>query len=79
MTISNSRGEKVFEKKQKTKKAGLIQPDQKLKALEEELQRTGVSMETVLGRYHLEEVSQMTAEIYANAMNSLKKTRSKAA
>lgn len=79
LTISNSRGEKVFEKKQKTKKAGLTQPDQKLKALEEELQRTGVSMETVLGRYHLEEVSQMTAEIYANAMNSLKKTRSKAA
>ena len=52
---------------------------QKLRALNQELQRTGVAMETVLERYHIQSVMQMTSEIYTNAMNSLKKTKSKAA
>lgn len=42
-----------------------------------ELERTGVSLETVLGRYHLQDISQMTPENYQDAMKGLKKTRAK--
>lgn len=76
LVICNNRGQKVYEMKQKVDSKLSVQ---KLKALNQELQRTGVSMETVLERYHLQEIGQMTAEIYTNAMNSLKKTKSKAA
>lgn len=65
--------------KQKAQKTDGKLSVQKLKALDQELQRTGVSIETVLERYHLQEIGQMTAETYTNAMNSLKKTKSKAA
>lgn len=47
--------------------------------LEKELRRTGVSMGAVLERYHIESFNQMTEEIYTKALNSLKKTASKAA
>lgn len=79
LVISNNRGQKVYEMKQKEQKTDGKLSVQKLKALDQELQRTGVSIETVLERYHLQEIGQMTAEIYMNAMNSLKKTKSKAA
>lgn len=42
-----------------------------------ELKRTGVSLETVLKRYGVNEVSEMSDEIYQRAINSLKKTKSK--
>ena len=42
-----------------------------------ELERTGVSLETVLERYHLRDIGQMTPEVYQNAMNGLKKTKAK--
>ena len=79
LVISNKRGQKVYEMKQKAQKTDGKLSVQKLKALDQELQRTGVSIETVLERYHLQEIGQMTAETYTNAMNSLKKTKSKAA
>lgn len=79
LVISNNRGQKVYEMKQKAQKTDGKLSVQKLKALDQELQRTGVSIETVLERYHLQEIGQMTAETYTNAMNSLKKTKSKAA
>ena len=49
------------------------------KALEKELQRTGVLLETVLGRYSIYSLDEMTEEIYTKALNSLKRTKSKAA
>lgn len=79
LVISNNRGQKVYEMKQKAQRTDGKLSVQKLKALDQELQRTGVSIETVLERYHLQEIGQMTAETYTNAMNSLKKTKSKAA
>ena len=79
LVISNNRGQKVYEMKQKAQRTDGKLSVQKLKALVQELQRTGVSIETVLERYHLQEIGQMTAETYTNAMNSLKKTKSKAA
>lgn len=49
------------------------------KALEKELERTGVTLETVLERYHISGIGQMTPEIYTKALNSLKKTKPKEA
>ncbi len=44
-----------------------------------ELNRTGVNIDTVLDRYGLNDIRQMTAEIYDKAMGSLKKSKSKVA
>lgn len=58
-------------------------PEQKLTAdkqfalLEKELERTGIPMETVLSRYHITSVEQMTADIYTKALNGLKRTKTK--
>ena len=45
--------------------------------LEQELQRTGIAIETILQRYHIETLEDMTGEIYARAISGLKKTESK--
>lgn len=44
-----------------------------------ELERTGIGLETVLGRYNIQDISQMTPEIYGKALNSLGKTKTKGA
>lgn len=46
-------------------------------AMEKELERTGVALEAVLQRYHIQEVGQMTPEIYQDAMSGLKKSKSR--
>lgn len=46
--------------------------------LQKELDRTGVSWQTVLQRYGLSDINQMTSDQYRNAMASLKKSRSAA-
>lgn len=46
-------------------------------ALQKELERTGIALKTVLDRYHLENVGQMTPEIYQNAISGLKKTKNR--
>ena len=56
-----------------------IVTDIQRRALEKELQRTGVLLETVLGRYSIYSMDEMTEEIYTKALNSLKRTKSKAA
>ena len=56
LVISNNRGQKVYEMKQKAQRTDGKLSVQKLKALDQELQRTGVSIETVLERYHLQEI-----------------------
>lgn len=43
-----------------------------------ELNRTGVALEEVLRRYGIEEISQMTPEIYNRAIAALKQTKPKA-
>lgn len=48
-------------------------------ALLKELERTGVTLETVLDRYSLETLEQMTPEIYRNAISGLRKSKAKAA
>ena len=47
--------------------------------LEKELERTGVALDAVLNRYHLESAEQISEEIYKKAIECLKKSKSKEA
>ncbi len=47
---------------------------QKLEALEQEMKRTGVTLEKVLERYQIRGVSEMTAAMYRDALSGLRKT-----
>lgn len=88
LSIINERGEPVYEKKsfsvntnlkaKEPEKAGGLTPLQR-KTLEKELERTGVSMETVLERYGIHVLKEMTGEIYRKALQGLKKTKTKEA
>lgn len=84
LVVVNSKNDVVFsydaDKKQglKQKISGRINITQ-LQALENELNRTGVDIEDVLSRYGLDDLEQMTEDIYLLAMNGLKKTKTKKA
>lgn len=45
-------------------------------ALEREMDRTGVALETVLKRYQIKTTEEMTPEMYRDAISGLKKSRS---
>ncbi len=47
--------------------------------LEKELERTGVALDAVLNRYHLDSAEQISEEIYKKAIECLKKSKSKQA
>lgn len=51
----------------------------KIAAINRELERTGVALSTVLQRYGVNSIEEMSESTYRNAMNSLKKTKAKAA
>ena len=80
IVIVNASGKVVYEKavknyvsKETTERVG----NDLKKQLEAELRRTGVDMQTVLKRYHIENESDMTADIYERAILALKKTADK--
>ena len=91
LVIVNSRGQTVFSKKsgpdtqasnpaakpQENPETKCVLDKRRINLMMKELERTGVSLETVLGRYHLQDISQMTLEIYQDAMKGLKKTRAR--
>ena len=52
--------------------------DEKVQAINKELARTGIALDTVLERYGVSAVEEMSADIYTRAMNSLRKTKGKA-
>lgn len=82
LTIVNQTGAVVYEmralKRNRESSEGPIKLEQ-IKALEQELNRTGVDLEAVLSRYQITQIAEMTPEIFSSAMNSLRKTKSKAA
>lgn len=84
LVVVNSKNVVVFsyntDKKQglKQKISGRINVEQ-LQALENELNRTEVDIEDVLSRYGLDDLEQMTEDIYLLAMNGLKKSKTKKA
>ena len=88
LSIINEKGELVYEKKatsvkenskkEESQKMGRLTSLQK-KTLEKELERTGVSLETVLDRYGIHTLEEMTGELYKKALQGLKKTKTKEA
>ena len=79
LVIVNGQGKKVYEFQGKETGRETKPSGKHMEALQRELERTGVAMETVLERYHIREASQLTMPMYTNAMNSLKKTGTKKA
>ena len=80
LVIVNSLGKIVYEKsvknytsKELTERVGSDLKQQ----LEAELRRTGVDMQKVLKRYHIENENDMTTDIYERAIFALKKTADK--
>ena len=82
LAIVNQKGMKVYELNQEPENKAvsdkMLNAGQ-MKILEKELERTGVAMETVLERYQIKEIKQMTPEIYKKALGGLKKTKPKEA
>lgn len=78
LVILNTKGQSIYEMHPPV----IIQEGptlEQLNDLEKELERTGVDIESVLKRYKISEISQMTNTIYKNAMASLRKTKEKIA
>ena len=78
LVIVNSKGQVVYEMKPPIVKHEGPTLEQ-LSELEKELERTGVDIGSVLERYRIKEVGEMTGTIYKNAMASLKRTKAKTA
>lgn len=72
LTVVNEKGIAVY--KLNEKKRGLS--TEQMDSLRAELNRTGVEMETVKDRYHIERPEQMSEELYAKVMQALSKTNS---
>ena len=64
------------EEKQRTGKQERGISDQQLHILETELQRTGVGMDAVRGRYGFGQAQDMSKEMYSRVMKALAKTKS---
>ena len=78
LKIVDSAGKIVFawkEESQRERKTMDLSERQK-DCLEAELKRTGVEMEAVQERYHIENPKQMSSEIYDKVMAALAKTKS---
>ncbi len=60
-------------------KTGQKQETDRTKEINKELERTGVALDAVLKRYGVSSIQEMDSDTYRKAMNSLKKTRAKAA
>lgn len=75
LSIVNGRGQVVYSLKAKPKLQNITEMQRA--ALERELERTGVTLEAVLGRYNLKELGQMTPEVFTKALSGLKRTKSR--
>lgn len=64
---------------QKPEKDSAALSKDQMDSLQAELDRTGVSMETVQSRYQIQEPGAMSAELYGRVMSALKRTKSAAA
>lgn len=90
LTIVNGKGAQVYElkaagidgnrkdegrKEQDKPRKTSISKDQ-MDSLKAELNRTGVTMETVQSRYNVQEAETMSQELYGKVMSALKRTKS---
>lgn len=51
----------------------------RIKQINKELERTGVALDTVLSRYHIGSIEEMSETMFADAMKGLRKSKEKAA
>ncbi|MDD3416094.1 MAG: hypothetical protein PHY47_19165 [Lachnospiraceae bacterium] len=83
LIITNEKGLNVYEMKVKseakktTQKSAILKSQ--MKSLKEELERTGIAMETVQDRYQFQKPETMSEEVYNKVMAALAKTKSVAA
>lgn len=87
LTIVDQTGKKVFcmqQEQPETQQEVPMQPettqkniDMQPEVLYRELGRTGIALETVLERYGIQNISQMTPEMYSRALSGLRKTQTK--
>lgn len=79
LVIVNEKSQKVYEKRGKTNSANQKTELTKvqIRAIEKELERTGVTMKTVLERYGINGLEEMTLDVYLRALNGLQKTKTK--
>lgn len=80
LAIENEKGQVVFEFK--AQKANVTKEKVtafQIRKINNELKRTGVSVDIVLGRYGITELKDMTVEVYERAMEGLSKTKTKVA
>lgn len=77
--VESDTSKKDIEQKEETEKQGspALSKDQ-LASLQAELDRTGVTMETVQNRYQIQEPGDMSAELYGRVMSALKRTKTAA-
>jgi hypothetical protein len=85
LAIVNENGQTVFERTitapqtavpAAAKKETAHITTQQMDSLQSELKRTGVGMEAVQERYHIDTPSQMTEDLYTRVMNALANTKS---
>ena len=77
LVIVNQKGEPVFSMKKKNLEMDLAVSPEQIQNLNKELKRTGYSVNAVLSRYKLQEISQMKVTVYESVMENLKKVKSK--
>lgn len=77
--IDRSLGQQGLPELQKEQKEHTHPADEHAEEINKELARTGVALDTVLQRYGVKSVQEMDDNTYRKAMNSLKRTKAKAA
>ena len=75
-TQKNTAGKVKKDTEGKTRKDPAPLSREQMDSLQAELDRTGVTMETVQGRYQIREPGTMSAELYGRVMSALKRTKS---
>ena len=77
LTIVNQNGEVVYSMTGQRDKpeSDKHEVSDKARTINKELERTGVALDTVLGRYGVASIDDMSDSIYRSAINSLRKTK----
>ena len=86
LVITDQDGKIVFQMHQETSdiQQDRIAPSEdhtsiQMELLQRELERTGISLRTVLERYNIQDIRQLTPELLDKALNGLRKTKTKGA
>ena len=75
ISIVNQNGKIVYQLKSTSEK----NTNEHIEGINQELRRTGIALDTVLKRYGVSSIEEMDENTYKKAMNSLKRTKPKAA